>query len=146
MTLRFKFAVLACALTACLGLTAWAPNAAAMGWGAQQVERAYKLDAVETVTGTITTIDRATTWRPGQPGIRLAVRTDKETLTVLVGPAWYIDKQAIAFKVGDRLKVTGSRFSLEGAPAMLAGSLTSGGETLTLRDATGRPGWGSKRR
>ena len=144
--LSFKPALLTWSLVAGLGLITWMPDASALGWGAPQTERPYNVSAVETVSGTVTRIDRATTWRPGQPGVHLLLKTSKETLWVLVGPAWYLERRKVEFRVGDRLKVTGTRATFNDEPALLAGTLFIGDKTVGLRDATGRPAWSSQRR
>ena len=142
---QFKPALLTWSLVTALGMIAWVPDASALGWGAPQTERPYNVSAVETVSGVITQIDRTTSWRPGQPGVHLLVKTDKETLWVLVGPAWHLERRKIDFKVGDRLTVTGSRATFNDEPALLAGKIVMGDRTLGLRDATGRPAWSGRR-
>lgn len=78
---------------------------------------------------------------PLHEGVHLRVRTDKETISVHLGPAWYIDNQDVRIAPKDAVAITGSRSTFEGKPALVAATVTKGDEVLTLRDASGYPVW-----
>jgi len=73
-------------------------------------------------------------------------KTDKETISVHLGPAWYMDNQDVQIAVGDKVEVKGSRVTLDGKPTLIAAEVKKGDEVLTLRDANGFPAWSGWRR
>jgi hypothetical protein len=104
--------------------------------------RTYDPKTVETVTGVIASIERVDAGRGPFRGIHLVLQTDKgETLPAHLGPAWYLDKQAMKFSPGDKLAVRGSRVTFGGKPAIIAAEVTKDGQTLRLREANGVPVW-----
>ncbi len=79
-----------------------------------------------------------------QMQIQLIVYVDqKEAVPVYLGPEWYIGgpNRRTPFKSGDKVTVTGSWITSQGAPFMIASSVTQGNETLRLRDKDGTPAW-----
>ncbi|MNY15566.1 hypothetical protein D3C86_1487870 [compost metagenome] len=103
-------------------------------------ERQYDPATETTLTGTVTAIERPTS-RRGGGGVHVMVKSPNETISVHLGPAWFLDEQQMAVKVGDAISVKGSRISSAGKPAIVAASVTAGGRTLVLRDSAGRPVW-----
>ena len=63
-----------------------------------------------------------------------------------LGPAAFAKEKGFAVAVGDQLVITGSRITLEGDTVLLAREIKKGDQTLTLRDASGRPLWSGARR
>ncbi|HZQ69343.1 MAG TPA: hypothetical protein VFA68_12550 [Terriglobales bacterium] len=82
----------------------------------------------------------------GWDGTHLMVRTETGLLEVHVGPTDYIASNDFVFATGDTIEVTGSKVTLQGAPALLAREIRKDGKTLTLRDAQGFPKWAAGRR
>ena len=74
-------------------------------------------------------------------GVHLTVKTDKETIPVHLGPAWYIENQEMKIAAKDKVEVKGSRITLKGKPALIASEVRKGDEVLILRDANGFPVW-----
>jgi len=79
-------------------------------------------------------------------GVHLVVKTDKETVSVQLGPSWYIENQDIKISPGDKVEITGSRVSFEGKSAIIAAEVKKGDEILKLRDENGYPVWSGWRR
>lgn len=146
MTISKAFKVLGASLL----LAGFAGGAIAPSAGAQPgpgaSERVYDPATVETVTGTVTAIERVPSKRPGHAGVHLTLKTAQGAIAVHLGPAWYIDAQEPRLKVGDAITVKGSRVTVGGKPAIVAQSVTLGDQTLVLRDDTGRPAWAGWRR
>jgi hypothetical protein len=71
----------------------------------------------------------------------VALKTDKGSLMVHLGPGWYLDEQKFAVKTGDTLEVTGSQVTLNNQPAIIARDVKVNGKTLKLRDEQGIPAW-----
>lgn len=73
------------------------------------------------------------------------VKSDRESLSVHVGPERFLASEGIAFKVDDRVAITGSRVKVDGAPALIASEIAVGGKSVTLRDKDGVPRWAGRR-
>jgi hypothetical protein len=112
------------------------------GWGHRGgYGRVYNPQTVETIAGEVVTVDRFTPAKGMSHGVHLTVRTDKEAISVHLGPSWYIENQDVKILPKDKIEVKGSRVTYEGKPAIVAATLTKGNEQLVLRDAAGFPVW-----
>ena len=71
----------------------------------------YNAQIPTTVKCVITEVGRVDqVWGPMKGksyGVNLTVKTDKETLTVYLGPSWYIDRQDITIGKTDIIEVRG---------------------------------------
>jgi hypothetical protein len=88
-------------------------------------------------------------WTPAKGmgrGIHLLLKTDKETISVHLGPSWFIESQDVKILKGDRIDVRGSRITFDQKPAIIAAEVTKGNEILKLRDDSGFPVWSGWRR
>jgi hypothetical protein len=74
-------------------------------------------------------------------GIHLKVKTETETLSVHLGPAWFIERQDIEIKKDDTIEVKGSKIIFDEAPAIIAAEVKKGDTVLKLRDKNGLPVW-----
>ncbi|MHB8069940.1 MAG: DNA-binding protein [Desulfobaccales bacterium] len=101
----------------------------------------YDLKTVETVQGIVVAAPRPTP-KGGMPErSQLTLKTEKETLTVYLGPGWFLEKQGMKIGDLDRIQVTGSRIMVQGQAALLAGEVRKGEQVLKLRNAQGQPLW-----
>ncbi len=117
------------------------------GWGpGSQYNRIYDPKAVETISGEVTKLDRITPAQGMSGGIHMTVKTDKETISVHLGPSWYIENQDVKIEPKDKVEVKGSRITFGGKPAIIATEVRKGNEVLTLRDESGFPAWMAWRR
>jgi hypothetical protein len=105
-------------------------------------QRNYDPKTVETVQGKVLSVEK--TQQRGH-GIHLMLQTDKETISVHLGPSWYIDKQTPKIEANDTITVTGSRVTVDGKPAIIAAQVKKGNELLKLRDDNGVPAWSGGR-
>ena len=103
-------------------------------------QRNYDLKTVETVHGKVVSVEKTQGGRRGG-GLHLTLKTDKETIPVHLGPAGYMEKQAVQVAAGDTITVTGSRVMFEGKPALIAAQVQKGNDIMTLRDKNGVPAW-----
>ena len=140
MTSRNRMLPLAAALAAMLLAAVYA--------GAQMSPRmsygpGYYDPASETVIqGVVETVqNNASFCRWG--GTEVALRTDKGTVTVLLGPASFLSQSDIGVAKGDKLSVTGFKTAVQ-TPYVVARMVTKGDRTLTLRDAQGVPVWAGR--
>lgn len=74
----------------------------------------------------------------------LTIQTADGEMVVHLGPEWYWDAEGIGLSAGDQVQVTGF---YEGDEFEVAGvENTTTGESVTLRDDSGRPMWAGRGR
>jgi hypothetical protein len=101
----------------------------------------YDAKTVETIGGTVLSIEKTTPEKKRGYWIDLMLQTEKETIAVQLGPAWYIDKQTPRIEANDTITVTGSRVTMDGRSAIVAADITKGNELLKLREDNGITVW-----
>jgi len=117
------------------------------GWGpGTQYNRMYDPKAMETISGEVIGVDRITPAKGMSGGVHMNVKTDKETISVHLGPSWYLENQDVKIEAKDKVEVKGSRISFGGKPALIAAEEKKGDEVLKLRDDAGFPVWSGWRR
>jgi hypothetical protein len=117
------------------------------GWGmGAQYQRMFDPGTVETVAGEVTSVDQMVPRKGMSSGIHLKLKTEKGTLPVHLGPAWYIERLDTKIEKGDKLSIKGSRVTFEGKPAIIAAEVAKGDSVLVLRDASGVPAWAGWRK
>ena len=118
------------------------------GWGPHGgYGRLYDPATEETIRGEVVRVERVTPMHGMSGGVHLLVRTgDGATISAHLGPSWYIDNQDFAIRPGDTVEVTGSRVTIDGAPAVIARLVARGDDELVLRDQAGIPMWSASRR
>ena len=117
------------------------------GWGAgSPYGRIYNPATVETVRGVVTSVEHFAPAKGMSYGVHAMVKTKRETISVHLGPGWFLENQDTLVAAGDALEVMGSRITYEGRPAIVAATVTRGDEVLTLRDGRGIPVWSGWRR
>ncbi|MEW5737566.1 MAG: hypothetical protein AB1938_01505 [Myxococcota bacterium] len=92
----------------------------------------FDANTVATMFGTVTAIERHT------QGVHLKVQVGRQTLTVHLGPADFVDAR-LSFAEKDAVQFTGSNVTWEGQPLVLATVVTRGEKTVRLREDDGRP-------
>jgi ribosome-associated protein YbcJ (S4-like RNA binding protein) len=140
--------VAAALLVVLIGSTVFGqPSRGSGGWGMKgSYQRMYNPATVETVKGEVVAVEKITPMKGMRYGIHLMVKTDKETIPIHLGPAWFIERQDTKIEKGDRIEVTGSRVTVNGKPAIIAAEVKKGGNVLVLRDKAGVPVWSGWRR
>jgi hypothetical protein len=117
------------------------------GWGmGTPYGRMYNPATVETISGEVIGIDKITPMRGMSYGVHMTVKTDKEAISVHLGPGWYMENQDIKIKPKDKIVVKGSRATFDGKPAIIAAEIKKGDDVLKLRDENGYPAWSGWRR
>ncbi len=116
------------------------------GWGmGREYGKMYNPKTVETIAGEIVSVDKITPMKGMSQGKHVMLKTAKETISVHLGPDWYIENQAINIKPRDKVEVKGSRITFQGKPAIIAAEIKKGNEVLKLRDEKGFPVWSGHR-
>jgi len=117
------------------------------GWGTgSPYQRMYNPATVESVSGEVMSVHKMTPRKGMGPGIHLQLKTDQETISVHLGPSWYIDRLDARIEKGDTIEVKGSRVTVAGKPAIIAAEVKKGDAALKLRDDSGIPAWAGWRR
>jgi len=117
------------------------------GWGpAGAYHRLYNPQTVESIAGEVVNVEQVTPMKGMSSGVHLMVKTEKETVSVHLGPAWYIENQDVKIEPKDKVEIKGSRVTFEGRPAIIAAEIKKGDEILRLRDDAGVPAWSGWRR
>jgi hypothetical protein len=134
-------------LTSSIAFAGWGGWRGSGGWGlGSQYSRMYNPTTVETVSGTVETVDKIMPMKGMYSGIHIVVKTDKENMDVHLGPEWYVERLDTKIEKGDKVEVKGSRVTIAGKPAIIAAEVKKGDSTLVLRDSAGIPAWAGWRR
>ena len=108
------------------------------GWGpGTSYNRMYDTKTVETVEGEVVSVGKITPVKGMYSGIHLMVKTGTETISVHLGPSWYLENQDLRIEPKDKVQIKGSRITYEGKPALIAADIKKGEDSLKLRDEAG---------
>ena len=110
-----------------------------MGIGRGMGAMRYNPQNVTTIKGTVESLAAPQTRRMRHES--LVVKTDQGSITVHLGPAWYMSQNQMIFNPGDAVEVTGSKMAVAGGAILVAKEVTVKGKTLKLRDDQGLPLW-----
>jgi len=112
------------------------------GWGmGSTYNKMFNPKTVETISGEVISVEKHTPMKSMSYGIHLVLKSAKETISIHVGPGWYIENQDPQIKVKDTVEVTGSRIMFEGKSVIIATEIRVGDQVLILRDGNGYPVW-----
>ena len=101
----------------------------------------YSPNTIETISGDVVSIEKTTSGY----GVHLVVKTKEETLSVRLGPMWYMNDQGFTISPDDKVEIKGHRISDRGETAIIASEVKKGDEILKLRDDSGLPFWRGRR-
>lgn len=117
------------------------------GWGAGSAYcRMFDVQTVDTLSAEVVRVESITPMKGMSYGVHLVVRVAQETLSVHLGPAWYIENQDTEIGAKDSIDIVGSRITFGGEPVIIAAEVRKGDEVLKLRDKNGVPIWSGWRR
>ena len=117
------------------------------GWGpGSQYGRLYDPKTIEKISGEVVSVETVTPMRGMHQGVDIVVKTEKETISVHLGPAWFLENQDVKIIPKDKVEITGSRITFQGKPAIIASEVRKGDQVLSLRDENGYPAWSGWRR
>ncbi|MBK6537871.1 MAG: DNA-binding protein [Ignavibacteria bacterium] len=112
------------------------------GWGpGSSYNRMYDTKTVETISGSVISIDQILPDKNMSVGIHLLLNTVNGNVSIHLGPAWYIENQDIQIIKGDNVSVTGSKVTYNGDQVIIAKEVIKGDQLLKLRDENGYPLW-----
>jgi hypothetical protein len=109
------------------------------GW---PMGRMYDPKTVEKLDGKIESLEQVTAGKMDIPArVLLKLKTSKETVTVYLGPEWYLEKQEVKLSPGDYIQVRGSRITLDNKPVILPNEVIKNSKVMQFWDEQGRPRW-----
>ena len=146
--IRFLLAALSLVLMASMAVAApWKGWRGSGGWGmGGAYQRQYNPATMESVSGEVMSVDKVMPMKGMDSGIHLMVKTATETVSVNLGPSWYIERLDTKIAKRDKVEVKGSRVTVDGKPAIIAAEVKKGDAVLKLRDDSGIPAWAGWRR
>jgi hypothetical protein len=104
--------------------------------------RMYDPKTVEKLDGKIESLETVTAGRMDIPArVLLKLKTAQETVTVYLGPDWYVEQQKVQLSPGDYIQVRGSRVTLNNQPVILPNEIIKNSQVAKFWDEQGRPGW-----
>jgi hypothetical protein len=104
----------------------------------------YDPQTVITVQGRVERLTKLPGFGPGGPHEMdrvVILKSNQGSITVHLGPAWYLSQKRFPPNVGDMLEVIGSKIRQNRGTVIVAKEVTKDGETLKLRDDQGFPSW-----
>lgn len=117
------------------------------GWGpGTPYNRFYDPAKAEVISGTVEDVTQIVPMKGMQYAVAVILKTDKETVSVHLGPEWYITRLDTKIEKGDSIEVKGVRATFGGKPAIIAGEIKKGDSVLILRDNAGTPVWAGWKR
>lgn len=99
----------------------------------------------EQLHGVVEKVERFSSGKGRSTGVRLSFKTETETLTVILGPAWFLEEQKINLQDGDRLTIAGCRVGSTWPAVFVAATVQRDGKIWRLREADGRPLWAAQK-
>lgn len=123
----------------------WSRHAAAFWWSDSpdiDVAAGFDVNTITTVSGTVMTLPERK--NQDEQHTVMTVAAAQGTVTVVLGPWWYWEKQSLTTTKNQELTITGSLAQgKDGALYLFAQRLEnrSTGESVTLRSESGKPLW-----
>ncbi len=106
----------------------------------QQEAHFYNVDTERQVEGVIRQLIFEPRYEGSAPFLILIVEEKKtgQVYTAEISPVWFFNHD---LHKGEKVKITGSIYTKEGALFLIARELQAAGETFILRDSRGFPSW-----
>ncbi len=103
--------------------------------------RLYDPSKAETISGEVVQVNEFEARGGMHKIVGLSFKAGGKTMSVHLGPQFYLDKQTVKIAAGDHVEITGVRTMLGDREIFVAGQVKKGGQVLKLHDETGRPLW-----
>ena len=116
-------------------------------WQNTKSDRLFDATTIVSLNATIENVERVTPESGKGQGLHLTATTENmESISIHLGPTWFLDNQEIKFKKGDQIFITGSKVTYKNTPAIIAVEVEKGDMVLQLRDRNGFPTWNGCRK
>ncbi len=103
--------------------------------------RLYDANIMETFKGTVINIMTFNADRYIRNTIRFNLKTKDDTISIHIGPSWYLNYKKFSIKEGDKVIVTGSKIVYNSKPAVIASQIKKSNDKVELRNPEGFPLW-----
>jgi hypothetical protein len=134
-----------CVFSVMMIVATYAETSPAIG----EMQKTYNSETVTTVKCHVEKVGQVSQiWGPIKGmsyGVKLLVNRNEETLTVYLGPAWFIERQNISIEKDDIIEVKVCKKLFEGESVIVAQEIKKGDVVLKLRDKKGVPVWAGAR-
>jgi hypothetical protein len=101
----------------------------------------YDPTKAETIKGQVVQVTEFESRNGMHKAVGLTVNAGGKTVTVHLGPQFYLEKQQFKIADGDQVEITGVRTMRGDQEIFVAGQVKKGGQVLKLHDENGRPLW-----
>jgi len=117
------------------------------GWGVgTPYQRMYDPAKAETLSGTVEAVAQVVPMKGMNRAVAVTLKTEKETISIHLGPEWYIGRLDTKIVKSDSIEIKGARATFAGKPVIIAAEVKKGDNVLVLRDSSGIPVWSGWRR
>ena len=127
------------AVTAVAALIVVFPMLATGGGG--KCQKHYDTATVEDFSGEVVEVVEMDCKGCGVKGVHVKVKGEKESITIVLGPAWYVNNQDTKLEAKDKIVIHGSRTTVHGEVAIVPQQISRGDDVFVLRAENGRPKW-----
>ena len=103
--------------------------------------RLYDESILETFRGIVINVK---TFNPDgyiKNAVRFNLKTKNDTISVHIGPLWYLNYRKFSIKEGDKVTVLGSKVVYSDRPAVIASYIQTDNTKIELRNSQGFPLW-----
>ncbi len=107
----------------------------------QRPGRLYNPNSVITVAGEVTRVEQLPRPERMGPGTHIILKTGGKEISVHLGPSRYLYQQGLHIAQKDKLRVTGSKVTLNNETFIIASKIQKNGQVVVLRDHNGFPMW-----
>lgn len=112
------------------------------GWGKDYPHnQIFKRENISQIKGEVMTIETFVPESKMSKVQIIKIKTAKETISVHMGPHWYLAKQDLQVQITDKLEIKGVKALFNGKEIIIASEVIKKDKTLVLRDSTGTPLW-----
>jgi hypothetical protein len=101
----------------------------------------YDPSKAETIKGQVLKVNVIESRQGVHSAVSLAVNASGKTMTVHLGPQFYIESQPVKIAEGDQVEITGVKYMRGDEEILVAGQVKKGDQVLKLHDENGRPLW-----
>ncbi len=114
----------------------------ANAWSAKgRVLSAIERNSATTLSGKVVEITDVTLEGGVTPARAITLKPGGEQQTILLGPAWYMDKQTFPFAAGDQVTIEACRTTINGKSFWLAKSVDNKGKRTVILNEDNHPAW-----
>ncbi len=116
------------------------------GWEeGSKFDNLFDINNIDTLQGEVVSVDSLVPMKGMSYGIKLIIKTSKETISAFIGPTWFTQCLHILIKPKDEVELTGSRVKFNGDSIIIASRIVSNRIILQLRNDKGQPIWDNMR-